>query len=156
MKRAAWTSVLAILSILAMALVLSSCTPQPAAPSTTPTTPDDQTPSTPSTPKPTPEPEPTGPVTTVTTTVSEWDIKLDKSTVPAGNVKFIVTNNGPKYPHALRVVNKATGKAVGNQVAVSLDEVDSVTIKLDPGTYEVYCPLSGHKEKGVTTTLTVQ
>ena len=67
----------------------------------------------------------------------------------------MVTNAGPRWPHAMRVVNTATGKSVGDQVSVNLDEVDSVIIELEAGTYEIYDPLSGNKEKGMTTTLVV-
>ncbi len=100
--------------------------------------------------------EDTGPEQIVTVTESEWKITLDKKEIPAGKTKFIVTNNGPKWPHALRIVDKATGKSAGDQVSVNLDEVDTLEITLQPGTYEIYCPMSGHKEKGMTTTLVVK
>lgn len=158
MKRAVSTSMLLVISILVLGVILSSCGTQPSQTSEEPaSTPETTTPSAHSSPPSTmPKQEMTGPVQIVTATLGEWSVKLDKTTVNAGNVKFIVTNNGPKYPHALRIVNKATGKSVGDQVAVTLDEIDSVVINLAPGTYEVYCPLSGHKEKGMATTLTVK
>lgn len=90
----------------------------------------------------------------VTATLSEWGVKLDKTTVPAGKIKFIVTNNGPKWPHALRIEG-SDGKSVGDQVSANLDEVDTLEVVLKPGTYTIYCPLSGHREKGMHTKLTV-
>ncbi|MEK6840199.1 MAG: hypothetical protein AABX72_04605 [Nanoarchaeota archaeon] len=101
------------------------------------------------------KPEYKGPVTEVSAALSEWKIVLNKKEVNAGHIKFMVTNAGPRWPHAMRVVNTATGKSVGDQVSVNLDEVDSVIIELEAGTYEIYDPLSGNKEKGMTTTLVV-
>ena len=141
-----------LLSILmALLLVTAACTPQQ-----TPETPEQ--PETPETPTEPEEPEvidDTTPTQTVTVTESEWKIVLDKKEVKAGKVKFIISNNGPRLPHAFKLVNTATGKGVGDQASVNLDEVDTVTINLAPGTYEIYCPLSGHKEKGMKTTLKV-
>jgi len=100
--------------------------------------------------------ETTGPVQIVVVTEAEWKITLDKKEIPAGKTKFIITNNGPKWPHAFRIVDKSTGKSAGDQVSVNLDEVDTLEITLQPGTYEIYCPMSGHKDKGMVTSLTVK
>ena len=151
MKRAVWTSAVMIISMLLLGLLVSSCTPAPPA-----TTVETTETATPSIPVKTPEPEITGPVETVMVSLTEWSVKLDKTSVNAGNIKFVVTNNGQKYPHAIKLISKSTGKATGSQVAVTLDEVDTMTVNLPAGVYEVYCPLSGHKEKGMTTTLTVK
>ncbi len=146
--------IMAGLLVLILAL---GCTP------TTPLTTDTGTPEpteqeqppTPSESEPTPQ-QPEAPSQVVTVTESEWKITLDKKEISAGKVKFIITNDGPRLPHAFRIVNTATGKSVGDQASVNLDEVDSLVVTLTPGTYELYCPLSGHKEKGMKTTLKVR
>ncbi len=162
MKRADLKGLLPIIvSLLILLVLVSGCKPResPLAqntetnPSTTPeqTTPSDT--SQPVQPKKVDENVPASQI--ITATVSEWTMKLDKSVVKTGKIKFIVTNDGPKFPHSLIVADKSTGKAASGLVGVNVDEVDTLVADLTPGTYEVYSPHRGDKLKGVTTTLTV-
>lgn len=147
------TSVL-ILTLLVMMLLVVSCTPKTPVENGDNTNTEEQQ-SIPQQQEQPKEPEYTGPAQEISVTLSEWKIVLNKKEANAGYVKFIVTNAGPKWPHALRVVNTATGKSAGDQVSVNLDEIDTLMINLEAGTYEIYDPLSGNKEKGMTTTLVV-
>ncbi len=75
---------------------------------------------------------------------------LDPSTVPAGAVKFEVANTG-KYPHALAIdgVSERTAELAAGQKA-------TLSVKLRPGTYSLYCPIDDHRGLGVQAKLTVK
>ena len=145
-----------IITIVIFLLMITSCKQQQTPAQTTEQSIEDQETETPEQ-QETPAPEvKSGPAQIITVAETEWKITLDKKEVQAGKLKFIITNDGPRLPHAFRIVNKATGKGVGDQASVNIDEVDTLEVTLQPGTYEIYCPLSGHKEKGMTTTLVVK
>mgnify|MGYP001562452195 CR=1 FL=1 len=95
-----------------------------------------------------------GPEQLVTITLHEWGLSMDKKTVNAGKIKFIITNNGPRLPHAFKIISKENN--VEKAVSVNLDEVETMELVLEPGTYDIFCPLSGHKEKGIGNTLVVK
>lgn len=73
-------------------------------------------------------------------------------TMQAGKVSFRVENGG-KEQHAFEIegngVHQSTQLLSGGSTA-------SLDVDLKPGTYTVYCPVKGHKEKGMKTTVTVQ
>ena len=95
-----------------------------------------------------------GPVQMVSVTLYEWGIKMDKEVVNAGKIKFIMSNNGPKFPHAFKIENAE--KSVVHMRSVNLDEVETLEIELEPGTYSIYCPLSAHRAKGMDIKLVVK
>lgn len=155
-----------IIGLIILTLLLAGCKPRASpltnnpgetAPETTPTPSSEETPTPTSItpPKPKDQGLDVAPSQMITATISDVKITLDKSTVKAGRVKFIVTNDGPRFPHALRVADKSTGKPVGDQVGVNVDEVDTLVVELTAGTYDVYSPLGKDRQKGITTTLTV-
>jgi len=81
-------------------------------------------------------------------------LKFQKDTLeaPAGTVT-ITMNNPSDLPHAIEVE--------GNGVEEKGETVEKggksvVTAELKPGEYEFYCPVPGHKEGGMTGTLTVK
>jgi plastocyanin len=86
--------------------------------------------------------------------ISETEYKLDPAdpTVSAGSVTFNVSNDGG-VTHALEVegdgVEEETDDISGGQSA-------KLTVDLQPGTYEIYCPIDSHKDMGMEGTLTVQ
>src|SRR3954463_13165886 len=89
----------------------------------------------------------------VTATLSEWKVQLSSETVPAGTVTFEVSNTG-SVPHALEV----EGHGMEKQTAiVQPGKTTSLTITLEPGTYELYCPVGddSHKKLGMETHLKV-
>jgi plastocyanin len=75
-------------------------------------------------------------------------------TVQAGSVKITLTNpSGNQLPHAIEVE--------GNGVEEETDTIEpggeaSVTVDLEPGTYEFYCPVDNHRGQGMEGTLTVE
>ncbi len=71
--------------------------------------------------------------------------------VQPGEVTFVLTNDG-QAPHALEIE--------GNGLEEETDTIDpgessELTVDLDEGTYEMYCPVDGHRERGMEGTLTV-
>jgi uncharacterized cupredoxin-like copper-binding protein len=87
--------------------------------------------------------------------IGETEFALDPSSVQvqnAGTVTFQVTNNG-SVDHALEV----EGQGVEEETeAIAPGESAELTVDLSQtGSYEIYCPIDGHREKGMEGTLTV-
>ena len=83
----------------------------------------------------------------------DGSLKFAKSTLKAKAGKVTIDFDNPAtVPHAVEIE--------GNGVEEESDTVTkgktSVTADLEPGTYEFYCPVTGHKEAGMKGTLTVQ
>jgi plastocyanin len=90
--------------------------------------------------------------TAVTATEADFSVALSSSTLPAGTYTFTVANTG-KATHSLTVegpggVNVTSDKIQGGQTT-------TMTVTLQKGTYEVYCPIGNHRTMGMATTLTV-
>ena len=83
--------------------------------------------------------------------LSEYKIDMPK-TVPAGSTTFEVTNTG-KEPHNFEIEGNGIEKRVG---ALKPGETKTLLVELKPGTYEVYCPVPGHKSHGMSLDLTVR
>ena len=86
-------------------------------------------------------------------TVSATDFAFAPAelTAEAGSVSIELVNDGDA-PHALEVE--------GNGVEVSSDTIDAgetttLTVELEDGVYEIYCPVDGHRDLGMVGTLTV-
>jgi plastocyanin len=94
-----------------------------------------------------------GDPTAVSATLSEWTIRLSNATVPAGPVTFTVTNGG-SIPHALEVEGHGTERQTA---LIQPGASATLTLTLDPGTYEIYCPVGqdSHKKLGMDTHLRV-
>jgi uncharacterized cupredoxin-like copper-binding protein len=87
--------------------------------------------------------------------ISETEFKLDPSSVQvdqAGTVTFRVTNDGT-IDHALEV----EGPGVEEEAeAIKPGESAELTVDLSKdGSYEIYCPIDGHRDSGMEGTLTV-
>ena len=82
------------------------------------------------------------------------DFKFDPSTIElakSGEMTFTLVNDGQET-HALEIE--------GQGIEEESDEIDggattALTVDLKPGEYEFYCPLDGHREKGMEGTLVV-
>jgi uncharacterized cupredoxin-like copper-binding protein len=87
--------------------------------------------------------------------IGETEFKLDPSSVQvdqAGSVTFRVTNNGT-IDHALEV----EGQGVEEETeTIKPGESAELTVDLSKdGSYEIYCPIDGHRGSGMEGTLTV-
>jgi hypothetical protein len=81
----------------------------------------------------------------------EYQIHMP-NTLPAGRLAFNVENGG-KEDHAFEI----EGNGVHQQTTVlKRGDTTALEVTLPPGTYTVYCPVDGHKDKGMRTTVTVK
>ena len=87
--------------------------------------------------------------------IGETEYKLDPSSVQvdqAGTVTFRVTNNGT-MDHALEV----DGQGLEEETE-TIKPGESAELAVDlskEGSYEIYCPIDGHRDSGMEGTLTV-
>jgi plastocyanin len=72
-------------------------------------------------------------------------------TVKSGEVTFNFSNPSG-VPHALDI----EGVDGGEGETVQGDDAPPLTVNLEPGEYEYYCPVGGHRAAGMTGTLTVE
>jgi plastocyanin len=89
---------------------------------------------------------------TVTADETEYRIVLSSSTVAPGSYRIVAANKGT-ITHVLEIdgpgiVGVKTGDIAPGSSA-------SLSVKLVKGSYDVYCPLPGHKALGMNTTLVV-
>jgi uncharacterized cupredoxin-like copper-binding protein len=84
----------------------------------------------------------------------EWGIDMP-TTLSAGTITFNVTNDGT-LPHNFEV----EGRGIEEELPANLEPGESGTLELtlEPGTYEVYCPVGegSHRQQGMELELTVE
>ena len=88
----------------------------------------------------------------LTATESEYKIVLSSSSVQAGKYVIDTVNSG-SIDHALAVNGPGTS---GTQTSsISPGDSQALTVTLAKGTYDLYCPVPGHKALGMDAKLTV-
>jgi plastocyanin len=90
---------------------------------------------------------------TVDVSLVDFAIEPPDPTVAAGTVTFAVTNDG-QAPHNLEI----EGNGVEEELEADLQAGESgeLTVDLEPGTYEYYCPVGSHAAQGMEGELTVE
>jgi uncharacterized cupredoxin-like copper-binding protein len=83
----------------------------------------------------------------------EYQINMPK-TLKAGE-NILAVSNGGKEPHSLEIHGTGVHAALPEPIRTT-GSATTLKVNLPPGTYEAYCPIPGHKEKGMKTTITVQ
>ena len=75
------------------------------------------------------------------------------STIMTGNITFQVVNEGTQE-HGLHI----QGQGIEEGLATNLSPGDEGTLSVDlePGEYEAWCPVGDHREQGMVTTFTVE
>jgi uncharacterized cupredoxin-like copper-binding protein len=96
----------------------------------------------------TPAPTTTAPAASKTVPVSETEFKIElpSESFSPGSYKFDLTNDG-KIEHDLVV--KGPGVDDEKTPVIGADKTASLTVKLQSGTYELYCSVPGHKQAGM-------
>ena len=112
-------------------------------PSSTPTT------TTQPAPPPTTSTVPVGTAsTTVTVNMVEYAFQLSQTTIPSGQITFVINNKGNEVHNFAILGNKA-----GAQIAPGTSE--TWTVSLPPGTYNYQCDVPFHAERGMVGQFTV-
>jgi uncharacterized cupredoxin-like copper-binding protein len=86
--------------------------------------------------------------TTVTVNMVEYAFQLSQSTIPSGQVTFVINNKGNEVHNFAILGNKA-----GAQIAPGTSE--TWTVSLPPGSYNYQCDVPFHAERGMTGQFTV-
>ena len=113
-------------------------------------------------------------VATVNVTEKEWSITPDLTIVPAGDVTFVVNNTG-QTDHEMQVIKStqdpknlpqskvhgeideaAVGDKAGEIEGILGGTTETDTFTLTPGTYVLFCNVSGHYAKGMVATIKVK
>ena len=87
--------------------------------------------------------------TVVAVAAGEFYFKLDRTSVPAGKVTFVVKNEG-KVGHEMVV---AMGEIGEDELEVGM--TGNLNLDLQPGHYAIICNLPGHYKGGMYADLTV-
>ena len=75
----------------------------------------------------------------------------DVSVDAAGETTFTLSNEG-EFPYALEI----EGNGIEEETAeLGPGESASLTVELEPGEYELYCPVGDHRDRGMEGTLVV-
>ena len=89
---------------------------------------------------------------TVDLSETEYKITPADPTVKAGTVTFAISNDG-SIDHNIEI----EGNGVEEESdTFSAGDSGELTVDLEPGTYEMYCAIDGHKDLGMEGEITVQ
>jgi len=107
----------------------------------------------------------------VRVTVKDFRIKLSRTHVRAGEVRFVVKNRGPDTHEVLIARTSAALPLRADNVTVDEDALEPVTVdeveaespgsvevlgvRLRPGRYELFCNMAGHYLAGMRARLVV-
>ena len=88
----------------------------------------------------------------VTATEKEYSIVLSTTTFAPGTYIFTIQNQGT-FPHNLNI----KGPEVGGQTSPTVEPGGSaqLTVSLQSGSYELWCSIDGHKDRGMDLTIAV-
>lgn len=89
----------------------------------------------------------------VTATESEFKIQLSRQSFSPGSYSFVAVNSG-KLPHSLEINGPGlSNQRIGGTIAPGQSK--TLTVTLQKGTYDVFCPVPGHKQQGMDVQMTV-
>ena len=88
----------------------------------------------------------------ISVTETEFSITLASTTLSAGTYTFKIANNG-KFTHNLTI--DGPGIEDKTSPALAAGESGDLTVALQKGSYDFYCSVDSHKEKGMNVTVQV-
>jgi plastocyanin len=88
---------------------------------------------------------------TVEVRLSEFTIQMPQS-LQAGRTVFRIVNDGTAQ-HGFEIEGPDVSDSLGSSVQPG--EEATLSVDLEPGSYEVWCPVADHAEQGMRTTLQV-
>jgi hypothetical protein len=97
---------------------------------------------------------PTSSPTVVTAELYDFRIELSQTSFTAGTYTFVVQEEG-QAPHALSIVGPGVDSAT-TPVIEPGGESQELTVTLQSGQYELWCPVGNHKARGMVLTVTAQ
>jgi plastocyanin len=89
---------------------------------------------------------------TVLVTVGENTLAVQQTSIAPGPTVFTITNTG-KDVHNIFIDGPGVQQAAGSEIPVGA--TTSVTVNLQAGEYEIYCPMFDHRQRGETAQVTV-
>ncbi len=90
--------------------------------------------------------------TSVTVDETDFALALSVDSFSPGVYTFEISNGGDTT-HALEVEGPGVEDVESDEIGPG--ESTSLTVTLEAGDYTIYCPVDGHKDMGMTTTITV-
>jgi plastocyanin len=99
-------------------------------------------------------PSPTDTGTHVVAELTEYAITLPETSFAPGTYTFVAREDG-QVSHALTI----SGPGVDTESTEVLNPGDDdalLTVELEPGTYELWCPVGNHAGLGMKTSITVR
>ncbi len=89
------------------------------------------------------------------TVIHVRDFTLDPASVTAtgGSISLAVTNDGPTIHNV--TIRDGSGTIVGGTKDLQPGTSETLSMKLAPGSYVLFCSLPGHESLGIKGTLTV-
>jgi uncharacterized cupredoxin-like copper-binding protein len=82
----------------------------------------------------------------------DFSIEIPSMELTAGTYTFVATNSG-QTTHALEI----EGQGIEEETAeLAPGEEGELAVTLEPGDYELYCPVDGHKDMGMKVDITVK
>ena len=91
---------------------------------------------------------------TSTVVMNEFSFTPDRMVVSAGRDTFTLQNSG-QFPHNVHIEGNGVSVDVKADGPVAVAKASPARSTLAPGTYDVWCPVSNHKDRGMVGTLTV-
>jgi plastocyanin len=89
--------------------------------------------------------------TAVTMTAVEFAFQPSTVRAAGGSVTFNLRNDG-QFPHNIQFDGQDAPIFADN---LTSGQSESATVNLAPGTYTFYCPVDGHRDRGMVGTLTI-
>lgn len=94
-----------------------------------------------------------GPIDVIEVNETEFSLEPDEITLDRPGVYVFRAENAGRTVHALEIE--------GNGIEEETEDIEpgesaELEVNLEPGTYELYCPVGNHEERGMVGTVTVR